>query len=142
MSDYIKTWDEMVKLPSFEERVDYLRTYSTVGKETFGYERWLNQKFYHSSEYRRLRESVVRRQNGFDLGVEGYPLPDIFILHHMNPIAIDDIVNGGEFAWGIQYLVCVSPETHRAIHYQTNNGKLPLVGARKPYDTCPWRKSK
>lgn len=141
-SDYIKTWDELAKIPTFEERIEYLRTYSTVGEETFGYDRWLNQKFYRSKEYRRLRQLVVRRQNGFDLGVEGYPLPDVFILHHMNPITVEDIVEGSPFAWDPRYLVCVSPATHRAIHYQTNEGKLPMVAERSPNDTCPWRKHK
>lgn len=139
-SDYIKSWHEMIRLKSFEERLDYLRTYSTVGEETFGYDRWLNQRFYQSKEYKLLREKVVRRQNGCDLGVDGYPLPEVFILHHMNPITVDDIVEGSPFAWDPQYLVCVSPATHRAIHYETGKNKLPLVAERFPNDTCPWRK--
>lgn len=139
-SDYIKSWYEMIKFKTFEERLDYLRTYSTVGEETFGYDRWINQRFYRSGEYKRLREKIVRRQNGFDLGVDGYPLPEVFILHHMNPITVDDIVEGSPFAWDPRYLVCVSPATHRAIHYQNSKDKLPLVAERSPNDTCPWRK--
>lgn len=141
-SDYIKTWDELVKIPTFEERIEYLRTYSTVGEETFGYYRWLNQKFYRSKEYRSLRQFIVRRQNGFDLGVNGYPLPEVFTLHHMNPITADDIVEGSPLVWDPRYLVCVSPATHLAIHYQTKDGKPPLIAERSPYDTSPWRKCK
>lgn len=142
MSDYIKTWTELIKLQSLEERIDYLRTYSTVGEVTFGYDRWINQRFYRSKEYKRLRQEIVRRQNGMDLGVDGYPLPDKFILHHMNPITSEDIVNGSEYAWDPEYLVCVSLATHNAIHYKGESNGLPRMAVRSQYDTCPWRKSK
>lgn len=138
--DFIKSWNELIKIPTFEERIAYLRTYSTVGEPTFGYDRWINQRFYRSKEYKRLRQKIAVRQNGFDLGVEGYPLPEVFILHHMNPITVDDIINGSEFAWDPKYLVCVSPATHIAIHYQDGKNQLPLIAQRFPNDTCPWRK--
>lgn len=140
MSDYIKTWSELVKFPTIKERIDYLRTYSTIGEATFGYDRWLNQRFYKSKEYKRLRQEIVRRQHGMDLGVKGYPLPDKFVLHHMNPITVDDIVNGSPFAWDPEYLVCVSLDTHNAIHYQKEQNRLPRMASRSEYDTCPWRK--
>ena len=140
--NYIKSWDELSKLKTFDERVDYLRTYSTVGEATFGYDRWLNQKFYRGKEYRALRDYIVDKQNGWDLGVEGYPLPEVFILHHMNPITLDDIINGSEFAWDPKYLVCVSPWTHNAIHYKKEKGRMPLIAERSPNDTTLWRKSK
>lgn len=142
MKDFIKSWDELVKIPTFEGRIDYLRTYSTVGELTFGYDRWINQRFYRSEEYKRLRRKIVVKQNGWDLGVEGYPLPEVFILHHMNPITVEDIINGSEFAWDPKYLVCVSPATHRAIHFQESKNQLPLIAQRSPNDTSPWRKSK
>ena len=142
MKDFIKSWDELGKIPTFEGRIEYLRTYSTVGEPTFGYDRWINQRFYRSEEYKRLRRKIVAKQNGWDLGVEGYPLPEIFILHHMNPITVEDIINGSEFAWDPKYLVCVSPVTHRAIHYQESKNRLPLIAQRSPNDTSPWRNNK
>ena len=117
MKDFIKSWDELGKIETFEGRIEYLRTYSTVGEPTFGYDRWVNQKFYRSNEYRRLRQKIAAKQYGWDLGVKGYPLPEVFILHHMNPITVEDIIDGSEFAWDPKYLVCVSPATHRAIHF-------------------------
>lgn len=142
MKDFIKSWDELRKIPTFEGRIEYLRTYSTVGEPTFGYDRWINQRFYRSEEYKRLRRKIVAKQNGWDLGIEGYPLPEIFILHHMNPITVEDIINGSEFAWDPKYLVCVSPATHRAIHYQESKNRLPLIAQRSPNDTSPWRNNK
>lgn len=142
MKDFIKSWDELRKIPTFEGRIEYLRTYSTVGEPTFGYDRWINQRFYRSEEYKRLRRKIVAKQNGWDLGIEGYPLPEIFILHHMNPITVEDIINGSEFAWDPKYLVCVSPATHRAIHYQESKSRLPLIAQRSPNDTSPWRNNK
>lgn len=142
MKDFIKSWDELGKIPTFEGRIEYLRTYSTVGEPTFGYDRWINQRFYRSEEYKRLRRKSVEKQNGWDLGVEGYPLSEIFILHHMNPITVEDIINGSEFAWDPKYLVCVSPATHRAIHYQESKNRLPLIAQRSPNDTSPWRNNK
>lgn len=142
MKDFIKSWDELRKIPTFEDRIEYLRTYSTVGEPTFGYDRWINQRFYRSEEYKRLRQKIVVKQNGWDLGVEGYPLPEVFILHHMNPITVEDIINGSEFAWDPKYLVCVSPATHRAIHYQESKNRLPLIAQRSPNDTSPWRNNK
>lgn len=142
MKDFIKSWDELRKIPTFEGRIEYLRTYSTVGEPTFGYDRWINQRFYRSEEYKRLRRKIVAKQNGWDLGIEGYPLPEIFILHHMNPITVEDIINGSEFAWDPKYLVCVSPATHRAIHYQDSKNRLPLIAQRSPNDTSPWRNNK
>lgn len=142
MSDYIKTWTELIKFPTIEERIDYLRTYSTVGQVTFGYDRWLNQRFYGSKEYKRLKREAVRRQHGNDLGVDGYPLPEVFTLHHMNPITVDDIINGSPLVWDLEYLVCVSLATHNAIHYQKEKIGLPGMAIRSAYDTCPWRRPK
>lgn len=140
MKDFIKSWDELGKIETFEGRIEYLRTYSTVGEPTFGYDRWINQKFYRSAEYRRLRQKIAAKQYGWDLGINGYPLPEVFILHHMNPITVEDIINGSEFAWDPKYLVCVSPTTHRAIHFQDTKNRLPLIARRSSNDTSPWRK--
>lgn len=140
MKDFIKSWDELGKIETFEGRIEYLRTYSTVGEPTFGYDRWINQKFYRITEYRRLRQKIAAKQYGWDLGIKGYPLPEVFILHHMNPITVEDIINGSEFAWDPKYLVCVSPATHCAIHFQDVKNRLPLIAQRFPNDTSPWRK--
>ena len=140
MKDFIKSWDELGKIETFEGRIEYLRTYSTVGEPTFGYDRWINQKFYRSAEYRKLRQKIAAKQYGWDLGIKGYPLPEVFILHHMNPITVEDIIDGSEFAWDPKYLVCVSPETHRAIHFQDTKNRLPLIAQRSKNDTSPWRK--
>ena len=140
MKDFIKSWDELGNIETFEGRIEYLRTYSTVGEPTFGYDRWINQKFYRSAEYRKLRQKIAAKQYGWDLGIKGYPLPEVFILHHMNPITVEDIIDGSEFAWDPKYLVCVSPETHRAIHFQDTKNRLPLIAQRSPNDTSPWRK--
>ena len=142
MSRNIKCYSELITLPTLVERYEYLRIGGNVGEDTFGYDRWINQRFYRSEEYRRLRRKIVVKQNGWDLGVEGYPLPEIFILHHMNPITVEDIINGSEFAWDPKYLVCVSPATHRAIHYQESKNQLPLIAKRSPNDTSPWRNNK
>ena len=140
MKDFIKSWDELGKIETFEGGIEYLRTYSTVGEPTFGYDRWINQKFYRSAEYRKLRQKIAAKQYGLDLGIKGYPLPEVFILHHMNPITVEDIIDGSEFAWDPKYLVCVSPATHRAIHFQDVKNRLPLIAQRSPNDTSPWRK--
>ena len=140
MKDFIKSWDELGKIETFEGRIEYLRTYSTVGEPTFGYDRWINQKFYRSVEYRKLRQKIAAKQYGWDLGIKGYPLPEVFILHHMNPITVEDIIDGSEFAWDPKYLVCVSPATHRAIHCRDAKNRFPLIAQRSPNDTSPWRK--
>lgn len=140
MKDFIKSWDELGKIETFEGRIEYLRTYSAVGEPTFGYDRWINQKFYRSTEYRKLRQKIAAKQYGWDLGIKGYPLPEVFILHHMNPITVEDIIDGSEFAWDPKYLVCVSQATHRAIHFQDAKNRLPSIAQRSPNDTSPWRK--
>lgn len=136
----IKRYSELIAIPTFGERLEYLKLGATVGADTFGHMRWLNQKFYHSAEYLRLRREIVIRDNGCDLGIKDYPLPDNFVLHHMNPITVDDILEHSDFAWNPEYLICVSPATHRAIHYATNSPRPPTMATRSPNDTCPWRR--
>lgn len=138
----IKRYSELIQLATFEMRLEYLKLGATVGADTFGHMRWLNQKFYHSPEYLRLRRQIVIRDNGCDMGADGYPLPDNFVLHHMNPITVDDILNHSDFAWNPEYLICVSPATHRAIHYATDLPKPPAMASRSPNDTCPWKTRK
>lgn len=137
----IRTYSEMIKFDIFEERFDYLSLDGVVAEETFGFDRYLNQKFYRSPEWRRLRNQIIVRDNGCDLGIEGYDIFDRVIIHHMNPIRSSDIIQVTDFLTNPEYLVCVSRSTHNAIHYGDKD-LLPSnkVLERSPNDTCPWRK--
>lgn len=135
----LRTYSELVKMPTFEERYEYLRLDGTVSAETFGSDRYLNQLFYTSAEWRRIRDAVIIRDNGCDLGVEGYDIPKGIIIHHMNPIALEDILRHSATLIDPEFLICVSHNTHNAIHY----GSAALLPKgpveRIQNDTCPWR---
>lgn len=143
MSMMIRTYTDLVKLPTFEERFEYLRLDGVVGKETFGFDRWLNQNFYHLDlEWKRARRTVIIRDCGYDLGCEDHPIPNgtRFIIHHMNPITQDDIVKRTRFLIDPEYLITTIDSTHNAIHYGDESLLLrskPIE--RLPNDTCPWR---
>lgn len=110
-----------------------------VGESTFGYDRFLNQMLYTSKEWRRVRNNIIIRDNGCDLGVEGYEIPDMIIVHHMNPISIEDLKEFSEDVLNPEYLICVSHNTHNAIHYG-DKSLLPIETIeRRPGDTCPWK---
>ncbi len=137
----IRTYDELIMLTSFEERFSYLKLDGVVGEESFGSGRYLNQQFYHSVEWRALRDKVILRDNGCDLGVEGYEIYGGIYIHHINPITAEDIRRRSEFLMNPKYLICVSFETHNALHY--GNPDLlphPNIIERSPNDTCPWRR--
>lgn len=135
----IKTYSELITIPTFKERFEYLKLNGKVGKDTFGFDRYLNQIFYSSSEWRRIRNQVILRDNGCDLGVEGYEISGKIYIHHMNPILAKDIVDRSEFLLNPDYLICVTHNTHNAIHYgDVDLLPLPLV-ERRPNDTCPWK---
>ena len=137
----IRTYSELIKLPTFMERFDYLSLKEYVGEETFGFDRYLNQKFYQSREWRQLRNKIIVRDNGCDLGVIGYEIFEKIIIHHMNPLRPNDIINATDFLMNPEYLISVRPITHKAIHY--GDKSLLMVNEiveRKPNDTCPWRK--
>lgn len=141
MSEKIRTYSELIKLPTFMERFNYLSLKGIVAEETFGFDRYLNQKFYRSSEWRRLRNKIIVRDNGCDLGVAGYDIFEKIIIHHMNPLRLNDIVNSTDFLMNPEYLICVRPITHNAIHYGDESLLMTNeVVERKPNDTCPWRK--
>ena len=140
MKDFIKSWDELGKIETFEGRVEYLRTYSTVGEPTFGYDRWINQKFYRIAEYRRLRQKIAAKQYGWDLGIKGYPLPEVFILHHMNPITVEDVINRNHMVFDPENVITTTLNTHNAIHYGDENLLVTEPINRSANDTCPWRK--
>ena len=135
----IKTYSELIKLPTFEERFEYLRLDGAVGKETFGFDRYLNQIFYRSIEWKRLRNQIFLRDLGCDLGVEGYDIYGRYMIHHMNPISIDDIVSRSDFLMNPEYLITTVHNTHNAIHYGDMSLLATMPVERTPNDTCPWR---
>lgn len=135
----IRTYQELIAIPSFKERYQYLRLNGFVGKDTFGFDRYLNQKFYHSPEWKQIRRDVIIRDEGRDLAMEGYEIQNGLYIHHMNPIGVDDIQNATEFLLNPDYMVCVSFNTHQAIHYGDESLLPQLPIERRPNDTCPWR---
>lgn len=136
----IKTYSELITLPTFEERYQYLKLDGVVGEETFGFDRYLNQIFYKSSEWRSIRDHIIVRDGGCDLGIEGREIRGRILIHHMNPISKDDILHRSEFLLNPEYLICTFKNTHDAIHYGDESLliKGPIVRTRN--DTCPWRK--
>lgn len=135
----IKSYSELKALSTFEERYNYLRMRGRVGQDIFGFDRVFNQMFYTSREWKRVRDIVIARDNGCDLGVNGYDIYGPVIIHHMNPISLEDIQDGTDFLMNPEYLITTCHSTHNAIHYGNGEllGKSPIV--RKPYDTCPWK---
>ena len=140
MSSLIRTYTELSRLPSFEERYRYLRLTGQVGKETFGFDRYLNQVFYRSQRWKRIRDEVILRDNGCDLGVEGYEIHGRIIIHHMNPITLEDIERESIYLLDPEFLICTVHNTHNAIHYGDENLLITAPIERTKYDTCPWRK--
>ena len=139
----IRTYSELIKLPTFEERLQYLLLKGSVGAETFGFDRWLNQQFYTSKLWRDdIRPKIIARDLGCDLGVEGYDIHESIIIHHMNPILTKDIVYCTPFLLNPEFLICTSFNTHQAIHYE--NAEMLKIAPiyfteRKPNDTCLWK---
>ena len=135
-----RTYSELSSLQSFKERFDYLQLDGEVGKETFGFERYLNQKFYHSQEWRRVRDFVILRDNGCDLGIEGYDIFNRAVIHHMNPVLTDDIIHCTDILLNPEYLITTTHDTHNAIHYGDESLlQKPLI-ERRQGDTCPWKR--
>lgn len=139
MTMKIRTYSELATIPSFEERFEYCKIGGKIGDETFGSDRYYNQRFYTSKEWKQIRNAVILRDNGCDLGCPDRPIPGKIIIHHLQPIIIDDIDQSTEYLLGLDNLVCVSQNTHNAIHYgdKTLLPKDPVE--RKPNDTCPWK---
>ena len=136
----MRTYSELSRLKTFKERFEYLKLDGLIGEETFGWDRYLNQVFYKSPEWRSIRDKIIVRDNGRDLGVEGYDIFGKIIIHHMNPMSLSDIANRNPDIFNPEYLICVSHETHNAIHYgDTNQLNLGPI-ERTANDTCPWRK--
>jgi len=135
----IRTYSELIALPTFEERFNYLKLDGVVGKETFGFDRIFNQQFYKSKEWLRVRDFVIVRDNGCDLGVEGHEIYGKILIHHMNPISLNDIRNVTDFLLDPEYLISTVTNTHNAIHYGDEGLLTTAPIERTKNDTCPWR---
>ena len=135
----IRTYSELITIPTFEERFEYLQLKGSVGKDTFGYDRYLNQVLYRSPEWKRLRNQIIIRDNGCDLACDGYDVYGKVLIHHLNPITVEDVLARSRKVFDPDNLVCVSHNTHNAIHY--GDVDLLVTGPiiRTKNDTCPWR---
>ena len=137
----IRTYSELSKLSTFEERYNYLKLDGVVGEDTFGFDRYLNQQFYQRDhEWKKVRDYVIIRDMGCDLGIEGREIPDSILVHHMNPLSVDDLLNRTDFLLDPEYLISTSRSTHNAIHYGDENLLMKGPVERTQNDTCPWRK--
>lgn len=135
----IKTYSELIAMPTFQERFRYLRLNGSVGNDTFGFDRYLNQVFYRSQRWRSVRDFVIIRDNGCDLGIDGYEIHSKILIHHMNPITLKDIERESEFLLDPEYLICTSHNTHNAIHYGDESLLITEPIQRTRNDTCPWK---
>ena len=134
-----KLYSELITIPTYEERFKYLQLKGAVGNDTFGYDRYLNQILYNSPEWKRLRNQIIIRDNGRDLCCEGYEIYGRILIHHMNPITVEDIVSRDPIVFDPENLICVSHNTHNAIHYGDENLLIMAPVERTKNDTCPWR---
>ena len=134
----IRTYTELKSLKLFQTRYDYLRLGGLVGDATFGYDRWINQMLYTSKRWRSIRDQIIIRDGGCDLGIEGREIHDKIFIHHMNPITVEDIIEERPHVFDPEYLICTSPSTHNAIHFGDESLLLQLPIERKPGDTTLW----
>lgn len=136
-----KSYSEMITMSEFDDRFKYAKLDGQVGMDTFGFDRYLNQQFYRSKEWKRLRDQIIIRDNGCDLGVPGHEISGKIYIHHLNPLSLEDITESTEKLFDPDNLVCVSAETHNAIHYGDESilEKNKIV-ERSPGDTCPWKR--
>lgn len=134
----MKTFKELSKLVSFDERYNYLKLKGVVGESTFGYDRYLNQILYNSKRWKRSRDEVIIRDNGCDLGIDGYRIYGRIIIHHMNPITIEEVELEKDNVFDPEFLICTMFETHNAIHYGDSSLLRQPIIERKRNDTCPW----
>lgn len=135
----IRTYSELITIPTFRGRYEYLKLKGLVGQETFGYDRYLNQVFYKSREWMDIRDYVIVRDNGCDLGIPGHEIHERILIHHMNPITKEDILQRSEFLLDPEYLISTIKITHDAIHYGDENILMDEPIVRTKNDTCPWR---
>jgi len=135
----IRTYSELITFNTFKERYLYLRLDGKVGEKTFGYNRHINQKFYHSNEWLSFRDMIIIRDSGCDLGVEGYEIYRTIIVHHLNPITVDDIINYRPCVYDPENVICTQLSTHNAIHYGDESLLMLPPIERTKNDTCPWK---
>lgn len=135
----IRTYSELITLSTFKERYEYLKLGGRVGEDTFGWDRYLNQIFYKSKEWNRIRDQVIFRDLGCDLALEGFEIHGRILIHHMNPISKSDILDRSEFLLNPEYLICTTKATHDAIHYGDLDSLHNEPVIRTKNDTCPWR---
>lgn len=138
MSSMIRSYLEVSRLKTFQERYEYLKLGARIGKETFGMDRYVNQVFYQSREWRQARTKVIVRDEGFDLGIEGYPCGFGSIVHHINPITVEQIVNADPIIFDLNNLILCSVDTHDMIHFGGDAPYHQELVERKPNDQCPW----
>lgn len=135
-----KTYSELITFSTFEERFRYLKCNGIVGDETFGFKRWINQEFYQSQRWRRFRDEIIIRDEGCDLGVPDYRIYGPVIIHHLNPITYEDILELRPCVFDPENVICTGMKTHNAIHYGDENMLILPTVERSRNDTCPWRK--
>lgn len=136
----MKSYSELILLPTFEERFEYLKTTKNVGELTFGVYRYLNQALYSTVFWKQdIRNKVILRDSGCDMGLKGYEIFGPIYIHHINPITVEDFMNRDPKIIDLNNLICVSYETHNAIHYGDINSTIMMPKERSKYDTCPWR---
>ena len=135
----IKTYSELILLPTFEERYKYLQLNGVIGDETFGFDRYINQMFYRSQEWKQVRDYVIVRDNGCDLGMEGHDIRGRILIHHMNPISMKDIQKNTKILLDPEYLITTMHSTHNAIHYGDESLLISAPIERTKNDTCPWK---
>lgn len=141
MKKMIRTYSELIKLKTFKDRFEYLKLDGIVGEETFGFDRYMNQIFYKSREWTSVRRAVIIRDNGCDLGVEGYEIHGKILIHHMNPINLSDIIHKTDELLNPDYLITTVLSTHNAIHYGDASLLPALPIERRANDTCPWKRN-
>lgn len=137
----IKTYSELIQLRTFEERFRYLKLDGRVGEDTFGFDRYMNQVFYRSARWRALRDEIIIRDNGCDLGIMGRDIYGKILIHHMNPLSVRDIMDESDFLMNPEYLITTTHNTHNAIHYGDESKLISVPVDRTPNDTCPWRRT-
>lgn len=137
----IRTYSELMTIPTYEERFRYLMIGGNVGEETFGYNRYLNQIFYNSGEWKRFRRDIIVRDMGFDLGIQGLEIQGLIVVHHIEPISIDDVLNRRlDILLNPDNAICTASLTHKAIHYGDESLLIQAPVERRKNDTCPWKR--
>lgn len=134
-----RTYSELLRFDNFVERYNYLKLNGSVGEETFGFDRYLNQILYRSDYWKKFRRDIIIRDNGCDLGVDGYTIGGLIIVHHINPLTKRQILQRDRCIFDPENVISVSDITHKAIHYGSEQNLLLPIPERKPYDTCPWK---